>query len=182
MQQGDGPVRLRRDLVRERLLQRLHVRALLVGVVLAVREGRGCVRILRERPVRHDDRRLLLRRCHLPERLLQRRHERHVRGICFRIQYVMRHFGSELRSLPFWRGMQQEHRTVRLRRGLVLHGLLQRQYVRTVRGAVDGRVRHCRRHMHRLRRRRRVLERSLHLRWGDVRGLLQRIVVRGALE
>ena len=60
VRQDHGAVRLRRDLVRERLLQRLRVRALFVGVGLDVREGRRGMRVLPERPVRHDVRYLLL--------------------------------------------------------------------------------------------------------------------------
>jgi hypothetical protein len=54
LQHDDRRVHLQRELVPERLLQRRRVRPLRVGVADAVRDRWRSLRVVQQRPLRHD--------------------------------------------------------------------------------------------------------------------------------
>lgn len=125
--QRQRAVRMRRDVVSGRMLQRQRVCPVLVGVSLAVRYGGRGVRGLRHRAgvLR---RYVHVRRCDVPWLLLRD----DVRTAGERVERVLRRWRSRVRSVSVGAGVQQRG-SVRLRCDVVSVRLLQRWAGRHVR-------------------------------------------------
>ena len=156
MHHDDRAVRLRRDLVPQRLLQRQYVPALRLAVVEGVRHRRRGVQRVQHRW--HVFGRSVFLRRDVVYGLLQRRH---VRGALERVELVLRRGGRGLRGVRVRPDVPE--RSVRLRRDLLSERLLQRQYVRAVCLRVRQLVRRGGCGLRGVRVRHGVQERSVHL-------------------
>ena len=147
--QRQRPVRLRRRLVPERLLQRKLVRPVRVAIGLSVWRRRRGMRRVRVRTGVHE------RRVHVRRRLLLGVLQRFdVRAFGGRVDRLVRLGRCNVQSLLGRARVQHERGPVRLRRDLVPERVLQRRigrHVRAVRVRVERLVRRGGRDLRRLR-------------------------------